>query len=85
MLPTPAGAAAEAAGAESRGGSCQSRITSYNVCYTKLLRDLYAQGHFVYDSKKSGGITISHLRFGKKQIQSSYLITQADYVACHNP
>ena len=47
--------------------------------------DMYAQGHFVYDSKKSGGITISHLRFGKKPIQSSYLITQADYVACHNP
>jgi pyruvate-ferredoxin/flavodoxin oxidoreductase len=46
--------------------------------------DMYAQGHFVYDSKKSGGITISHLRFGKKPIQSSYLITQADYVACHN-
>jgi pyruvate-ferredoxin/flavodoxin oxidoreductase len=47
--------------------------------------DMFAQGHFVYDSKKSGGITISHLRFGKKEIQSSYLITQADYVACHNP
>jgi pyruvate-ferredoxin/flavodoxin oxidoreductase len=46
--------------------------------------DMFAQGHFVYDSKKSGGITVSHLRFGKKQIQSSYLITNADYVACHN-
>jgi len=46
---------------------------------------LYAQGYFAYDSKKSGGITISHLRFGKKPIQSTYLITDADYVACHNP
>ncbi|MDR0856500.1 MAG: pyruvate:ferredoxin (flavodoxin) oxidoreductase, partial [Clostridiales bacterium] len=47
--------------------------------------DLYAQGYFVYDSKKSGGITISHLRFGKSPIQSTYLIDQADFVACHNP
>jgi len=46
---------------------------------------LYAQGYFAYDSKKSGGITISHLRFGKKPIQSTYLITDADYIACHNP
>ncbi|QJB55049.1 pyruvate:ferredoxin (flavodoxin) oxidoreductase [Pseudodesulfovibrio sp. zrk46] len=47
--------------------------------------DLYAQGYFSYDSKKSGGITISHLRFGEKPIQSTYLVTDADYVACHNP
>ncbi|MDC0335471.1 pyruvate:ferredoxin (flavodoxin) oxidoreductase [Pseudodesulfovibrio sp.] len=46
---------------------------------------MYAQGYFAYDSKKSGGITISHLRFGKKPIQSTYLITDADYIACHNP
>ncbi|MEG2199796.1 MAG: pyruvate:ferredoxin (flavodoxin) oxidoreductase, partial [Anaerovorax sp.] len=46
--------------------------------------DLYAQGYFAYDSKKSGGITISHLRFGKHPIQSAYLINQADFVACHN-
>ncbi len=46
--------------------------------------DMYAQGYFSYDSKKSGGITISHLRFGKNKIQSTYLITEADYVACHN-
>ncbi|MEG1706454.1 MAG: pyruvate:ferredoxin (flavodoxin) oxidoreductase, partial [Clostridia bacterium] len=46
--------------------------------------DLYAQGYFEYDSKKSGGITISHLRFGPKPIQSSYLIDQAEFVACHN-
>lgn len=47
--------------------------------------DLYAQGYFAYDSKKSGGVTISHLRFGKTPIQSPYLITSADFVACHNP
>jgi pyruvate-ferredoxin/flavodoxin oxidoreductase len=46
--------------------------------------DLYAQGYFVYDSKKSGGITISHLRFGPNPIQSPYLIDQADLIACHN-
>ncbi len=47
--------------------------------------DMYAQGYFVYDSKKSGGITISHLRFGKEKIQSQYLISKPDFVACHNP
>ncbi len=47
--------------------------------------DLYVQGYFAYDSKKSGGITVSHLRFGKKPIQSTYLIDAADYVACHKP
>jgi len=47
--------------------------------------DLYAQGYFAYDSKKSGGLTVSHLRFGKKPIQSTYLIDAADFVACHNP
>ncbi|MEK6557447.1 MAG: pyruvate:ferredoxin (flavodoxin) oxidoreductase, partial [Candidatus Margulisiibacteriota bacterium] len=46
--------------------------------------DLYAQGYFVYDSKKSGGITISHLRFGPQPIQSTYLISAPDFVACHN-
>jgi len=46
--------------------------------------DMYAQAYFSYDSKKSGGITISHLRFGKTPIQSTYLIDQADFVACHN-
>ena len=46
--------------------------------------DLYAQGYFAYDSKKSGGITVSHLRFGKEPIQSTYLINRADFVACHN-
>jgi len=47
--------------------------------------DLYAQGYFAYDSKKSGGVTISHLRFGKKPIKSTYLINQADFIACHKP
>lgn len=47
--------------------------------------DMYAQGYFVYDSKKSGGITISHLRFGPRPISSPYLVTTADFVACHNP
>ena len=47
--------------------------------------DMYAQGYFAYDSKKSGGITISHLRFGKTQIKSTYYINKADFVACHNP
>lgn len=46
--------------------------------------DLYAQGYFSYDSKKSYGITVSHLRFGKSKIRSTYLITESDYVACHN-
>ncbi|WP_099187899.1 pyruvate:ferredoxin (flavodoxin) oxidoreductase [Tepidibacter mesophilus] len=46
--------------------------------------DLYAQGYFSYDSKKSGGITISHLRFGKQPIKSTYLINEADFIACHN-
>ena len=45
--------------------------------------ELYAQGYFAYDSKKSGGFTVSHLRFGKFPIQSTYLVTQADYIACH--
>ena len=47
--------------------------------------DMYAQAYFDYDSKKSGGVTMSHLRFGKKPIKSTYLIHKADFVACHNP
>ena len=46
--------------------------------------DMYAQGYFAYDSKKSGGITVSHLRFGKKPIKSPYLVDKADFIACHN-
>ncbi|WP_446897263.1 pyruvate:ferredoxin (flavodoxin) oxidoreductase [Clostridium sp. LBM24168] len=46
--------------------------------------DMYAQGYFAYDSKKSGGITVSHLRFGKSPIKSPYLIDKADFIAVHN-
>ena len=47
--------------------------------------NMYAQGYFAYDSKKSGGITVSHLRFGEKKIKSTYHVNRADFVACHNP
>ncbi len=47
--------------------------------------DMYAQGYFAYDSKKSGGLTVSHLRFGNTPIKSTYYISKADFVACHNP
>lgn len=49
------------------------------------LTDNYVQAYFVYDSKKAGGVTVSHLRFGKKPIRRPYLINKADFVACHNP
>ncbi len=49
------------------------------------LTDNYAQGYFVYDSKKAGAVTVSHLRFGKQPIRRPYLVTGADFVACHNP
>lgn len=45
----------------------------------------YAQGYFVYDSKKSGSMTVSHLRFGPKPIRSTYLVTRANFIACHQP
>src|ERR1019366_4708930 len=45
--------------------------------------DNFAQGYFVYDSKKSGAITVSHLRFGPKPIRSAYLVSRANFVACH--
>ena len=47
--------------------------------------DLFVQGYFMYDSKKSGGITVSHLRFGQNPIRAPYLIDSADFIACHNP
>lgn len=47
--------------------------------------DMYAQGYFSYDSRKSGGVTISHLRFGPNPIRKPYLITHANYIACHRP
>ena len=46
---------------------------------------MYAQAYFAYDSKKSGGVTISHLRFGKSPIKSTYFVNKANFVACHNP
>lgn len=58
-----------------------------NKSAIKIIGDnspLYAQAYFAYDSKKSGGVTMSHLRFGKKPIKSPYLINQADFIACHN-
>jgi len=58
-----------------------------NKTAIKIIGDktpLYAQGYFSYDSKKSGGTTISHLRFGNKPIKSTYLVFHADYIACHN-
>ena len=58
-----------------------------NKSAIKIIGDhtnMYAQGYFSYDSRKSGGITISHLRFGDKPIKSSYLIDKADFIACHN-
>ncbi|MCX7726000.1 MAG: pyruvate:ferredoxin (flavodoxin) oxidoreductase, partial [Chitinispirillaceae bacterium] len=48
------------------------------------LTDFYTQGYFVYDSKKAGTVTVSHLRFGKRPIRSPYLITKANFIACHN-
>ena len=59
-----------------------------NKNYIKIIgdnTDMYAQAYFDYDSKKSGGVTMSHLRFGKKPIKSTYLIHKANFVACHNP
>ncbi|MCL2747048.1 MAG: pyruvate:ferredoxin (flavodoxin) oxidoreductase [Oscillospiraceae bacterium] len=47
--------------------------------------DMYAQAYFAYDSKKSGGVTVSHLRFGGLPIKSTYFVSKADFVACHNP
>lgn len=59
-----------------------------NKTAVKIIGDktgLYAQAYFSYDSKKSGGSTVSHLRFGPKPIRSPYLVYNADYIACHNP
>ncbi|MCL1789443.1 MAG: pyruvate:ferredoxin (flavodoxin) oxidoreductase, partial [Oscillospiraceae bacterium] len=61
---------------------------SANENSTKIIgenTDMNVQAYFAYDSKKAGGITVSHLRFGKAAIKSTYFITQADFVACHNP
>lgn len=61
---------------------------SANKNSIKIIGDytnLYSQAYFVYDSKKSGSVTISHLRFGKQPIKSTYLCANADFIACHNP
>jgi len=67
-------------GSDGTVGSCHDtmRIIGDNT-------DLKVQGYFWYDAHKAGGVTISHLRFGKSQIKSEYTIKQADYVACHQP
>ena len=67
------------------GGDC---TVGANKNYTKIIgdhTDKYIQAYFQYDSKKTGGVTISHLRFGDNPIKSPYYINQADFVACHNP
>ncbi len=67
-------------------GLASDGTVSANKASTKIigeLTDLHAQGYFVYDSKKAGSLTTSHLRFGPKPIRSSYLIEQASFVACH--
>ena len=60
------------------------RANKNSIKFIAVKTDNYAQGYFVYDSKKAGAITVSHLRFGKKKIQSPYLISTADFLACHN-
>ena len=69
-------------------GLCSDGTVGANKNAIKIIgdhTDMYAQAYFSYDSKKSGGTTVSHLRFGKKPIRSTYLIKKADFVACHNP
>ena len=69
-------------------GSIRISIVGANKNSIKIIgdnTDMYAQAYFDYDSKKSGGVTMSHLRFGKKPIKSTYLIKKANFVACHNP
>jgi pyruvate-ferredoxin/flavodoxin oxidoreductase len=56
-----------------------------NSCKIIGERDHFAQGYFVYDSKKAGAVTVSHLRFGQRPIRSTYLITSANFIACHQP
>ena len=69
-------------------GLCSDGTVGANKDSIKIIgdnTDMYAQGYFFYDSKKSGGITVSHLRFGSSPITSTYLINKANFVACHNP
>jgi pyruvate-ferredoxin/flavodoxin oxidoreductase len=83
----PIGVAAEGTTACKFWGLGSDGTVGANKSAIKIIgdhTDMYAQGYFAYDSKKSGGVTISHLRFGKKPIKSTYLINKANYVACHN-
>ncbi|MBC6491251.1 pyruvate:ferredoxin (flavodoxin) oxidoreductase [Flavihumibacter stibioxidans] len=63
-------------------GTVSANKNSIKIIGTKT--DNYIQGYFVYDSKKSGSLTVSHLRFGKNPIQSTYLINSANFIACHH-
>ena len=65
---------------------CLFTASAHEMCIRDSIgdhTDKYAQAYFDYDSKKSGGITQSHLRFGDKPIRSTYLVNKADFVACH--
>ena len=71
------------------GAVLRPRLRRHRRCQKSSVKiigentDLWVQGYFVYDSKKAGSVTVSHLRFGPKPIRSSYLITDADFIACH--
>jgi pyruvate-ferredoxin/flavodoxin oxidoreductase len=82
-LPTPGQYAAMFYGLGSDGTVGANR-NSIKIIGDQL-EDNYAQAYFVYDSKKAGAMTVSHLRFGKAQIRKPYLISHADFIACHNP
>jgi len=82
-LPTPGQYAAMFYGLGSDGTVGANR-NSIKIIGDQL-QDNYAQAYFVYDSKKAGAMTVSHLRFGKEPIRKPYLISQADFIACHNP
>ena len=88
-LPIDADFRRAAAGGRGPGGLLRPRLRRHRRREPRSIKiigegtDLHAQGYFVYDSKKSGGITVSHLRFGPEPIRSAYLIDAADFVACH--
>src|SRR5437763_7627730 len=66
---------------QSEGGAAGANKNTIKIIGEET--DNYAQGYFVYDSKKSGSMTISHLRFGPKPIHSTYLVNRANFIACH--
>ena len=80
--PTPAGTTACKFWGLGSDGTVGANKSAIKIIGDKT--NMYAQAYFAYDSKKSGGITVSHLRFGKKPIKAPYLINKADFVACHN-